>query len=261
MLSPRKQWIIALGLLMAVGAMLAWQRQQTRMLETQIRQVRDDARTPKSDEANAATIAASELQRLRDDRAALERLRKEIEDLKQSVPSRTPPPPPRTNEFAQRVPASAWQHEGRTSPQKAVLTILWAGKNRNLDVMSSALAFDSNAARARAEEMLATLPVGTREFLGTPERLIAHLISQSLAFDAIQFPGKPVAQQDAATAINQPGEAETVVLPAVSHRANEGPSRMSLTLQQSLDGWRLVLPEDVVEAYATRLHEGTLRLP
>jgi hypothetical protein len=253
--------MIALGLLMAVGAMLTWQRQQTRTLETQIRQVRDDARTPKSAEANAATIAASELQRLRDDRSALERLRKEIEDLKQSVPSRLPPPPPRTNEFAQRVPASAWQHEGRTSPQKAVITILWAGKNRNLDVLSSALVFDSNEARAGAEEMLATLPVGTREFLGTPERLIAHLISQSLDFDAIQFPGNPVALQDSATAANQPGGAETVVLPAVAHRTNEAPSRMALSLQKSLDGWKLVLPEDAIEVYATRLREGTLRLP
>ncbi len=252
--------MITIGLLMAVGALLAWQQHQTRTLETRIREIRDFAEPPKSAGANAATIAASELQRLREDRLALERLRKEIEDLQQSVASRSPTPPA-TNEFAQRVPASAWQHEGRTSPQKAVITILWAGKNRNLDVMSSALAFDSNAARTRAEEMLATLPVGTREFLGTPERLIAHLISQSLDFDAIQFPGKPVAQQDAAAAIHQSGEAETVVLPAVSHRANERPSRMSLTLQQSLDGWRLVLPEDVVEAYATRLHEGTLRLP
>jgi hypothetical protein len=260
MLSARKQWIIALGLLLAVGATLAWQRHQTRTLETRIREIRDDAGTPKSAGANAAAISASELQRLREDRLALERLQKEIEDLKQSV-ARQSSAPPRTNDFAQRVPASAWQHEGRTSPQKAVITILWAGKNRNLDVMSSALAFASNAARARAEEVLATLPVGTREFLGTPERLIAHLISQSLDFDAIQFPGNPVALQDSATARNQAGDVETVVLPAVSHRANEGPSRMSLTLQQSLEGWKLVLPEDAVEAYATRLREGTLRLP
>lgn len=251
-------WMPATLLFLASGYILLWQSRSIDKLQTLVSAAHERTAV----EGNGGELADSstkiplrELQRLREDRIALLKLRAEIESLKQtSSASKTTvvPAPPAVQP---KIPASDWRPAGRTSPKDALLTMLWAGKHGNIDVMSAGLTFATTSAQEKAAALLAAQPPEVRTFVGTPERLIAQLTANAAKVEAVQFPGDPE------TIPTPEGAGEFMQLPAYFHLSDKPAVRKTLFARRAIDGWQFLVSEQVVDSYEAQLSDGSLRLP
>lgn len=132
------------------------------------------------------------------------------------------------------APASAWTNCGRGTPESAVETMLWAAAGGDLEQLKSTLDFD-DASRARAEAILARLPEAARRQYATPSDLLALMVAGSVPLESAQVVARQMLSEDEAT--------EYVRL-----KSPDGTTRqVGLTLQRSLEGWKLRVPPDVVD--------------
>ncbi len=249
-------WWSAGLLALASAALLFWQAKVTSDLESEVSAAREGRSVDLNNRAEdvPTRIPVHELQRLREDRAALTKLRSEIATLKQTAATPTIAPSTPLG-LHPSIPAADWRPVGRASPTDAMITMLWAGTHRNLDVMSAGLSFDTAATQAKARALLSAQSAEATSFFGTPERLVAHLIASSLNVEAVQFFGDPIKVPVPA------GSGDFVQLAAYFHLANRPTLRKTFLLQRAVDGWKFLVPETAIDAYAARLRDGKLKLP
>jgi hypothetical protein len=74
------------------------------------------------------------------------------------------------------LPSSGWRNVGRSTPESALQTELWAEERQNVELAASMITFDQNA-REMMEALLADLPDSVRDGCDSPERLAALLMT------------------------------------------------------------------------------------
>jgi hypothetical protein len=75
-------------------------------------------------------------------------------------------------------PDTAWNNVGLATPEATFETLIWAQNRRDTNILARSIFFDPEA-RARAEQLLATLPESTRGHYASAEDLISALVVQT----------------------------------------------------------------------------------
>lgn len=261
MITRAQIWSLVGVLTLGVGATLGWQALETSRLRAEVNRARTAAESaPRTHTVQATPDAQAKLARLREDRAALERLRAEIETLKKATAAadlKKEELKPATTK-SKRLTASEWKHAGRATPESAMETFLWASVNRNTELLTSSLVIEPGAAQEKAKQLLASLPEAARAYHGTPERLLAHLTAQQLAFDALVLQqtlpvGKDIVQR---VREHQPEVSEVGVLVVELQKDRGASKRKTLLMQRSFDGWKFLVPESAIDRFAEQLASG-----
>lgn len=232
---------LAAGLL-AVGLWL--QHQTTAQLRRELALVHEQQREVAAAKADHARLIAAatpdvEVQRLRDDRAALGRLRAELEDLKSRAAAKAAKvdPPAKSPRW---IPASEWKNAGRATPAATIETALWAAAGGDLDALAGALRME-DAVRAKAVAILAGLPTPTRAQYRTPEHFAALFTAKDIPTESsMQITGQKELGADQVSV-------------AVMLQGGTRAQGRVIMLQRSIDGWQLVVPEGAIDKYAAML--------
>ncbi|HWA09438.1 MAG TPA: hypothetical protein VG838_08325 [Opitutaceae bacterium] len=189
----------------------------------------------------------AELMRLRQERERLLRLQPpddELDRLRREIAARSQPRADKPDERAatndhslQRgiwtAPAE-WKNCGRDTPESALETTFWAAAGGELGVLKDVFEFD-DAARAKAESILAGLPESSRVTYATPEDLLALVAARDIPLDDVQWFACTQHDPDTVT--------DSIVL-----RDAEGKTQQAhLTFHRGDTGWRLVVPDNAVE--------------
>jgi len=188
----------------------------------------------------AAQATEEQLSALRGDRVALERLRSEIDALKERAKESAPSTAPKKSIPAAFIPASDWKNVGGATPAAALQTALWAAAGGDLETLTRMLYLDAKV-KAQADQLFAGLPDAVRQQYGSAERLIALLTAKDVPLGAMQpLEEKPFGPEDVAMAVrlqSPEGKTKSVVLTA--HRVD--------------DAWRLKVPVSAVQKYTHAL--------
>ena len=247
-------WWMVFILFIGVAGVLVFQRSEAETLRKEIdaSHVRRDqaARLRAENQSLAAEYPSNaELALLRDDREVLAGLRSEVEKLRNSagktrrVAGASIGSKPAMTIVDGLVPESAWRNVGHETPEAAVETALWAAAGGDVELLARSLFMDT-AAREQAAALLAGLPSETRAFYGTPELLMAFLTAKDIPSEGARIlkPGPDA----------QAAGRRTVQLRDAARRLRQ----THLTLKETPEGWRLVVPAEAVTRYRTML-KGT----
>lgn len=248
--------LLRLGVLVAViGLAVAWFGSRELHLRS-FHASADHLRSSAGDlaalrEAHAKLRAAlppeNELTALRADRAAIVRLRNEIQAVRRGVEAREHPPSPATPVRAATLleaplAAAQWRNVGHATPAAAVETLLWAAAGGDVERLAETLV-QAPETRARAEALFASLPPDLRREHATPERLMALMTASVIPLGSAQV----VAEV--------PNPQGTVLV--TSLESPSGQSRMvALSLRTDGQAWRVELPPAAVERYAAQLRNN-----
>ena len=185
--------------------------------------------------------------------------------------------------------AREWQDRGNATPHAAIESTLWAAAGGDVSALKNLLAL-SDAAREKADALLARLPVSTRDRYATAEDLIAEFTIKSIPLGEAQLVWFNQIGEDDATAClflqNPPKAGESIDLEAPRPEAPEPPTREEalraaaqlkaqraassdrepprapenqnssetyLSLRRQVDGWRLIVPPSAVDKIAKEL--------
>ncbi len=195
----------------------------------------------------AGRISEAELASLRSDRAALERMRRELDDVRQQVNARESPGP---GASPPAVPAARTQarsvHEmrnvGRTTPVATGETFVWALQHGEIEAAAALMVFPP-AARARMEAIVAALPESVRAQYDTPEKLMAFVMAGSPGVAALRVLGEEARD-------------ERTVAQKIEVRDGHGGTRTDTILFEH-DGtaWRRIIPLQTVDKLAEFLRD------
>ena len=252
----RTKW--TLGLLAAglaiLGMALLLQRQAATRLRDEIDDLRRQSRLLASLRAERALLmgqraTAEELQQLRDDHAALIRLRQEIELLKRRQENVAPPEAPTPSQPPIRSLASDWTNAGRATPPAAFESILWAATHGDTDALTSMLDFQQS--RSQLEALFAGLSAESRARYGSAEKafatLLAAQISSVVGAMSVMPPGK-----------TNRADAEAIRLTARLESPDGSQQRIrSYIFLHTADGWRMLVQPGMVESFATLPTDST----
>lgn len=252
--------IILLTALMIAGFATLFVRQRSEAVELQakvelaaLEQRELAALIAQRERLTSAQIPSAQLRLLRADRAAVTRLRGEMESLKrraEPTPSVEPeaPAPPAARDAILAPPTvtegpvseNFLRNAGRATPAAALETALWAATGGDVDMLANTLVLDPEA-RTKAEQILAALPAATRSQYRTAEHLVAALTVKDIPLNGlfIMAPKKedPTGTRILARMPTQDGKSRTV----------------AISLRQNGDEWRLVVPPGAVEKYGRML--------
>ena len=181
-MNAKAVWWLLAGLAGVAGAGLVVQRAQLAPLQTELAARREQQREiarwrERNEKLVAAQVPEEERLRLRADRQAIERLRRELVSLRAKVGVEAWNPATETAErFAAGVdvPATDWRNAGGATPQAALETVLWAAAGGEIDAFARRIRFDA-AARTLALEYWQSLPPAERARHASPEHLMAML--------------------------------------------------------------------------------------
>jgi len=178
------------------------------------------------------------------DKAELVRLREEVNDLRartaalarlsvRAAESSSPP--------LNLLPSSAWKNAGRSTPSAAAETMMWATDSGNVEALASAITLDQ-AAREKAEAILARMPDSVRTTYNTPEKLVALLLARESDIRAMQVLGENSAGDEALVNMR--------LLKGDGKTKDEG-----MQFQRSSDGWRMNVTGKVMDKMGKKLTE------
>lgn len=259
--------ILLLTAAMIVGFAFVFFRQRIEAVELQARlqlaaldQRELAALIAQRERLTSAQIPSAQLRLLRADRAAVNRLRGEMEMLKQRVAPKSivepeaPAPvsaastlaPPTVTEGP--VSGDFLRDAGRATPAAALETALWAATGGDVETLGSTLLLDAEA-RTRAEQILATLPAAARDQYRTPEHLVAALTVKDIPLNGL-FIMAPKKDEPTGTRIlaRMPGP--------------DGKLRtVAISLRQNGSEWQLVVPASAVEKYGRMLARASVAAP
>ena len=191
---------------------------------------------------------ARELDRLRQEHARLLRLLPsdtELDRLHREAIARAQPVGPagvapdlmRALQPGVWAPAAEWKNCGRTTPESALETMLWATAGGDLTALKGTLEFD-DASRAKGAAILAGLPESSRRQYATPEDLLAVTLAGNIPLESAQFVARQRISDDEVTAY-------------VRLKDPSGVTRqVHLTLRRSPEGWKLHVPAAAVNEIA-----------
>ncbi len=124
---------------------------------------------------------------------------------------------------------------GRATPEAAFQTLIWAAMKGREPELAACVALNP-AARAKAENLLATLSPDARAKYGTPEQLVGLVFSHGvLEATAVQF---------VATSIAADGDHATVT---IRLRANSRENETKIPMTRSADGWSMAVAEKQID--------------
>jgi hypothetical protein len=139
--------------------------------------------------------------------------------------------------------ATEWKNRGRSTPESALETMLWAAAGGDIQALKATLEFDA-ASRAKIAALLADAPESARRAYATPEDLLAVVIAANVPLESALF----VARQ-------QNTDAEATAF--VRIRDATGATRqVHLMLHRNTDGWALRVPAATVDEIARSLPKG-----
>jgi hypothetical protein len=260
------KFLVGTGLvaLVAAGTAVWVQHEDNAALRAEIALLRDEVREVAATRRGASTLPAA-VERTSSavtdqgsgNAGELAKLREEIAGLKKNTQS--------VVEFVQMAQAAAAMKEmsgatsaapdkitpagelrnlGRATPEAAVQTTMWAAIGGDVDVLANGLTF-TPAGRAKADAWFASLSESTRQQYGSPEKVIALLVSK----DAAGLAGMQV--------LGQKEISPTDVGLRIRFAANDGQTRDdNMVMHQTNNGWGLLLNDTVVQKFANKLGGG-----
>jgi hypothetical protein len=121
-------------------------------------------------------------------------------------------------------------------------SVLWSARTGDVDHLTTLIGFEPNA-RQRADALFAGLPEDARSRYGSPEAVIATLISAQMPTDDSAV--AEIAQTDPSP--------DSAVLTVRVEDGSGAQHDLDLKFQQTDNAWRLDVPESVVSRYAHQL--------
>lgn len=191
-------------------------------------------------------LAPEKLEALRADRAAVRRLRTEVDALKaRPAPGRNAvaaPAPARAAKVPVLIPAAKWTNAGHSTPAAAFETALWAAAGGDVDALGRTLSLEG-VARQKADALFVSLSPDARNRFSTTDRLIAFMTAKDI----------PLGQMAVLTQVPQ-GD-EQMALKALVEGPEGGRRTAGFTLRRYPEGWKVVVPESAIEKYSAQLRE------
>lgn len=259
---------VALAAAAASGVVILQQSQNNAELRAEIGELRSlverQARGHAAAQAEARKVASAPVAPIASpteglsvaDREELARVRAEVAELKkqakefgtrlaqQAQPAGGAKPDPLAAIPTKLVRIVDMKNAGRATPEATAETLFWSAAGGEVDTLASTFMF-AEPARAKAEAWFATLSEATRQQYGSPEKLIALMVAR----DAASLSGMQVIAQ---VPVN-----DTDVGMRLRMGTDDGKVKdEKFLLHRSADGWRVVLPENVIEKYARQLSGG-----
>ncbi len=247
--------VLALMGVVVAGVTLVWHERSTRQLRQEVAGLREEVKELAAHEkargtaargvAQADTVQAmqhesdrSEVAQLREDLEALKKRAQEFGRVVQAGPAAARPADAIPTQL---TPMSAWKNSGRDTPNSAIETVLWAASGGEVDALAGSITFTASA-REKAEALLAGLPEAARRQYGSPEKLIALMISK----DASKVTGMQVLGQREVGA-NDVGM-------RVRFGNEQGQTKDdTFVFHRAADGYRLLLNDAPVEKFARQI--------
>jgi RNA polymerase sigma factor (sigma-70 family) len=200
----------------------------------------------------------AEVAALRAEHAELVQLRNDVAALKSQAQaaSRAPatvsvglPTAEKAPTVTGLVAIADMQNMGRATARAAGQTVAWAVHHGEIDTAASLLAFDPES-RAKLEELITTLPDNLRAEYGTPERLMAFVMSGT---------PRPIAAVQVIDETQQGPDdyVQHVQLQYEDGRINVAPLRFHRTA----DGWQQIVAATTVDRVVTYLKSGSVPPP
>ena len=241
--------LLAIGLA-CFGTFWLIQRQSTIQLRNEADDLRRQNRilaTLRAEHQRLAgqRIPADELQRLRDDHEAIQRLHSEIDDLK-NRPIAPAPVAPASSVVL--VPASAWKNAGRATPAAAFESVLWAATHGDIDALIGMLDFRASGADRKLEELFTGLPAEVRAQYDSPQKLFATLLAAQIS-PAVAAMG--VVPQEGI------GTKDATIIKVQLEGPQGRQKDTTYGFVRYPDGWRFVVPSAMVASYAQLLPGAT----
>ncbi len=177
------------------------------------------------------------------DRAELERLRVEVNELKARTQALANRPKETTGVMAPLAlaPASAWKNSGRATPSTAAETMMWAVDSGDVAALANSIYLDQ-AAREKAQAILARMSEEVRRTYDTPETLVALLLAREGDVRAMQVLGESKAGDEALVNLRlQKDDGKT---------KEEG-----IQFRRTPDGWRMTISGKAVDKMGKKLAE------
>lgn len=199
--------------------------------------------TPPTPGAEFAAVAQG-IERSEADRAEIEQLKADVAAMKgraQELIRAAQASNPTAAVPNKLVPLSEWKNAGRDTPQAGIETALWAAAGGELDTLAGSLGFTASA-RQKADALFASMSEATRQQYGSPEKLLALMISKdAAAVSGMQVLGqKEITPDDVAMRVRMANE--------------EGKTKdQNFLLHHANDGWRLTLTDDAVNKFAAQV--------
>ena len=258
------KWMIGsgVGVAGAVVAALVVQQQSIAGLRREISALREETRVAAKQRAVAEARKATETNtgvpaeqaRMADGQGAgageVAKLRQDVEGLKKSaqefaqVIAAAQAKAAEANVPTKLVPVAEWKNGGRGTAGAALETVLWAATGGDVATLAQGLGFTATA-RAKADAWFAGLSDATRAQYGSPENVIALMIAR----DAAALSGMQVLGQ------RELSPEETMMM--VRMGSDDGKTKDDkFLLHRTAEGWKLVLPDPVLERYAKQLAQA-----
>ncbi len=233
-----------------------WQELRAELADLRQRQNEEERLRSENRRLRDSQVQASELEGLREDHAAVVRLRREIETQRRQAEAATKiaeamVAAPR-KEYVPSIldgpmPANMWRNAGGATPVAAVETVLWAAAGGDIDVLAGRLTFDSGV-RAKAEALLAGLPEAARAGYGSPEQFIAALTAKDVPLGNAKIYDTKYEIEDSRFMI------------AEVRDTDGGKARqVQLRLRETNGEWKLLVSARVIENYAAALKGAEAR--
>ncbi|MEY4940061.1 MAG: hypothetical protein RIQ93_1796 [Verrucomicrobiota bacterium] len=182
-----------------------------------------------------------DLARLREEIAALRKSTTALAELAQTAQAAQALAKSSTSVATKLAPVSEWKNAGRGTPAASTETVLWAAVGGDVETLANTLTF-TDSARLKADAWFAGLSDNTRQQYGSPEKVLALMIAREAeGVSGMQVLGqKEIGQGD-------------VGLRLRFANADGKTKDQNFLLRPGADGWRMVLPDSVVEKYAGQL--------
>jgi hypothetical protein len=200
--------------------------------------------SPGSSASDQAMIGASDFAKLREEIAGLKKNTQQVVEFVQMAQAASAMKD-MSNAAASTpekiIPANELKNLGKATPEAAVQTTIWAATGGDVDTLANGMTF-TPAGRVKADAWFATLSDSTRQQYGSPEKVIALLVSK----DAAGLAGMQVLGQKEISA-NDVGL-------RVRFATNDGQTKDdNMVMHRVNDGWRLLLNDTVVQKFANKL--------
>jgi hypothetical protein len=149
----------------------------------------------------------------------------------------------------QLKPAAEWSNAGIATPSSAYETWNWARAHSDPDALAATLVLDKDA-RTKAEALLASLPESVRAKYGSAERMMAMMqLNMQPTVTAMR-----VLSQDQT-------DPDTTIIHTQWQGADGQLGQNDWTLRRAQEGWRLLIPEGLVDKLGKGLRLAGLTTP
>lgn len=191
-----------------------------------------------------SAAAAEDLAKLREEIVALRKSTTALTQFAQTAQAAQALAKSSESVATKLVPVAEWRNVGKATPEAGIETALTAATGGDVDTLAASLTF-TDSARTKADTWFAGLSESTRQQYGSPEKVIALMIAR----DAEGLSGMQVLGQKEVSPDNV---GVRLRFASVDGKTKDD----TFLMRRANDGWRMVLPDAVVEKYAKKLGGG-----